>query len=204
MKLDFEVTPAVLVPNPDTEVLVSRAIGWARERSSQLRAADVGTGSGCIAVALAHYLPQARVWASDDDRAALEVAERNVAAHGLDDRVAVVHGDLLEPLPAELDLICANLPYLDAGQELPREVLAQPRHALFAEEGGAALVRRLLREAPSRLAAGGLLLLELDPTVADLLHADVSTYASHRWHRDLQGQVRVLEAVMPEAGHAQD
>jgi release factor glutamine methyltransferase len=175
-------------------VLVSRAIAWARERGGELRAADVGTGSGCIAVALAHYLPQARVWASDDDPAALEVASRNVATHGLTERVTVVHGDLLAPLPAELDLICANLPYLDPGDELPREVLAQPRHALFAEERGAALVRRLLREAPSRLAPGGLVLLELDPNVAGMLDAELPAYAGHRLHRDLQGQVRVLEA----------
>ena len=195
MKLDFEVTPEVLVPNPDTEVLVSRAIAWARERTGELRAADVGTGSGCIAVALAHYLPALRVWASDDDPAALEVATRNVAAHGLQDRVAILQGDLLEPLPPGLDLICANLPYLDAREQLPREVLAQPRHALFAEEAGAAVVRRMLREAPTHLASGGVVLLELDPHVADAVDAELGAYASHRLHRDLQGQVWVLEAT---------
>jgi release factor glutamine methyltransferase len=195
MKLDFEVTPEVLVPNPDTEVLVLRAIAWARERGGRRRVADVGTGSGCIAIALAHYVPELELWASEDDPAALAVAERNLAAHDLASRVAVVKGDLLEPLPGDLDLICANLPYLAEGSELPPEVLAQPQHALFADEAGASLVRRLLREAPAHLAVGGLVLLELDPRVADLVAGELDAYSSHRFHRDLQGQVRVLEAA---------
>jgi release factor glutamine methyltransferase len=194
MKLDFEVTPEVLVPNPDTEVLVLRGIAWARERGGALRVADVGTGSGCIAVALAHYVPELEVWASDDDPGALAVARRNLAAHGLESRVTVVQGDLLEPLPAGLDLICANLPYLAEGAPLPPEVVAQPRHALFALEAGSALVRRLLRDAPAHLAPGGLILLELDPGVAGAVVGELASYASHRFHRDLQGQVRVLEA----------
>src|SRR5919199_1986241 len=115
MKLEFQVTPAVLVPNPDTEVLVLRAIAWARERGGRVRVADVGTGSGCIAVAVAHYVPEAEVWASDDDPEALEVASANVRAHALDSRVTLLEGDLLAPLPSGLDLVCANLPYLDEG-----------------------------------------------------------------------------------------
>jgi release factor glutamine methyltransferase len=196
MKLDFEVTPDVLVPNPDTEVLVLRAIAWAQERGGALRVADVGTGSGCVAVALAHYVPELELWASDDDPAALAVAERNLAAHDLAARVAVVLGDLLEPLPGDLDLVCANLPYLAEGSALPPEVLAQPRHALFAAEGGSALVRRLLREAPRHLSQGGLVLLEVDPGVADAVADELQSYASHRFHRDLQGHVRVLEAAV--------
>lgn len=192
MKLDFEVTPAVLVPNPDTELLVERAVMWGRERGGPLRVADVGTGSGCIAVSVAHYLPQARVWAADDDPAALEVARRNVARHGLDERVALCRGDLLEPLPGELDLICANLPYVAEGAKLPAEVVAQPGHALFAPEGGAALVRRLLVEAPGRLAPQGAVLAEIGPGIEEAL--DLSGYAGHRFHRDLAGLTRMVEA----------
>jgi release factor glutamine methyltransferase len=197
MKLDFEVTPEVLVPNPDTEVLVLRAIAWARERRGPLRVADVGTGSGCIAVALAHYVPELELWASDDDPAALAVARRNLAAHGSASRVTVVQGDLLEPLPSDLDLICANLPYLAEGSQLPPEVVAQPGHALFAAEGGSALIRRLLRQAPGHLSAGGTVLVELDPAVAEAVAEELTPYATHRLHRDLQGQVRVLEASIP-------
>src|ERR1700704_5553462 len=83
MGLDFEVTPAVLVPNPDTEVLVQRAVELAREAKRPLRVADVGTGSGCIAIAVAHYAPNADIVASDVSPEALEVAGRNVEAHGL-------------------------------------------------------------------------------------------------------------------------
>ena len=89
MKLDFQVTPDVLVPNPDTEVLVLRAVEWAREHGGRVRVADVGTGSGCIAVAIAHYVPEAVVWGSDDAPAALRVAAANIAAHGLEDRVTL-------------------------------------------------------------------------------------------------------------------
>ncbi|HXM53790.1 MAG TPA: peptide chain release factor N(5)-glutamine methyltransferase [Candidatus Dormibacteraeota bacterium] len=194
MKLDFEVTPDVLVPNPDTEVLVQRAVAWARERGGPVRVADVGTGSGCIAVAVARYVPEASVWASDDDPAAVAVAERNVQAHGLADRVTVAEGDLLAPLPDALDLVCANLPYVAEGAALPAEVLAQPAHALFAAEGGAALIKRLLGAAPSRLVPGGVLLAEIDPSLCDVLLGGLEGYAGHRFHRDLGGHLRVLEA----------
>jgi release factor glutamine methyltransferase len=194
MKLDFLVTPDVLVPNPDTEVLVQRAVAWVREQGRAVRVADVGTGSGCIAVAVAHYAPQATVWAGDDDPAAVALAERNVREHGLGDRVTVVRGDLLAPLPGGLDLVCANLPYVGEGTELPPEVLAQPGHALFAAEGGAALIRRLLGEAPARLVPGGALLAEIDPSLRDALLGGLEGYAGHRFHNDLGGRQRVLEA----------
>jgi release factor glutamine methyltransferase len=194
MKLDLEVTPAVLVPNPDTEVLVQRAVSWARERGGPVRVADVGTGSGCIAVAIGHYVPAATIFASDDDPAALAVAERNVAAHGLGDRVTLLQGDLADPLPRDLDLICANLPYVAEGTVLPPDVLAQPAHALFAGEGGAALIRRLLGAAPGRLRPGGALLAEIDPSLHDALLGGLEGYAGNRFHRDLGGHLRVLEA----------
>ncbi|MBO0687198.1 MAG: peptide chain release factor N(5)-glutamine methyltransferase [Candidatus Dormibacteraeota bacterium] len=194
MKLDFQVTPEVLVPNPDTETLVLRAIEWCRERGGPVRVADVGTGSGCIAVALAHYRPEATVCASDDSPAAVEVAERNVRRHGLEDRVKVCRGDLLEPHEQGIDLVCANLPYVDPEASLPPEVRAQPEHALLAAEGGTALVRRLLVGAPARLAGGGAVLVEIDPGQQDAFGDELASYAGHRLHRDLGGRVRVLEA----------
>jgi release factor glutamine methyltransferase len=194
MKLDFEVTPEVLVPNPDTEILVQRAVSWARERGGPVRVADVGTGSGCIAVAVATYVPEALVWASDDDPAAVAVAERNVRAHGLADRVTVLEGDLVAPLPDGLDLVCANLPYVAEDAQLPPEVLAQPKHALFAAEGGAALIKRLLGAAPAKLVAGGVLLAEIDLSLHESLLGGLEGYAGHRFHRDLGGHLRVLEA----------
>ncbi len=197
MKLDFEVTPDVLVPNPDTEVLVQRAVAWARERTAvggSVRVADVGTGSGCIAVAIAHYVPEAVVWAGDIDERALAVAARNVRAHELEGRVTLVHGDLLAPMPDGLDLICANLPYVAAGTSLPAEVAAQPAQALFAGDGGAALVQRLLGDAPAKLAQGGVVFAEIDPSLEERLLGALEGCSGHRFHRDLGGGVRVLEA----------
>jgi release factor glutamine methyltransferase len=194
MKLDFEVTSDVLVPNPDTEVLVLRAIEWCRARGRPTQVADVGTGSGCIAVALAHYVPEAAVCATDDSSAALAVADRNVRRHRLEARVRLCQGDLLDPLPEGLDLVCANLPYVTQEAPLPAAVLAQPSHALLAGEGGTALVRRLLAEAPPKLSGGGCVLAEIDPAQRDAFEGQLAAYAGHRLHKDLGGRVRVLEA----------
>jgi release factor glutamine methyltransferase len=195
MGLDFVVTPAVLVPNPDTEVLVQRAVELAREANRTLRIADVGTGSGCIAIAIAHYAPNVEVVASDVAQNALEVAAQNVAAHSLGDRVKLVCGDLMDPFTGSFDIVCANLPYVAAGSHLAPEVVAQPAGALYAGEKGSALVARLLDEAPGRLSAGGRVLAELDPSIALLLvEAAGRKFAGHRIHRDLAGHERVLEA----------
>jgi release factor glutamine methyltransferase len=195
MGLDFEVTPDVLVPNPDTEVLVQRAVTLAREIERAMRVADVGTGSGSIAVAIAHYAPNTEVWATDISREALAVAERNVARHHVGDRVHLACGDLMQPLAGDFDLVCANLPYVSAGARLPAEVVAQPARALYAGEGGAALVGRLLDEAAGHLRAGGHVLAELDPSIAAALQEQAArNFKSHRLHRDLGGHERVLEA----------
>jgi len=195
MGLDFEVTRDVLVPNPDTEVLVQRAVAIARESERPLRVADVGTGSGCIAIAVAHYAANTDVWASDVSRDALEVAARNVATHRLADRVHLVQGDLMSAMTGEFDLVCANLPYVAAGAVLPAEVAAQPAGALYAEDGGAALVTRLLTATSARLMPGGRVLAELDPSIATaVVETAGRNFAGHRLHRDLGGHDRVLEA----------
>jgi release factor glutamine methyltransferase len=195
MGLDFAVTPAVLIPNPDTEVLVQRAVELARQAGGPVRVADVGTGSGCIAISIAHYAPNVQVVASDVDPLALEVAARNVAAHGLDDRIQLVCGDLMAPFTGSFDLVCANLPYVAAGSTLAAEVVAQPARALFADKQGAALVDRLLAEAPARLNPGGRALAELDPSIAaSAIEVANQGFAGHRIHSDLAGRQRVLEA----------
>ena len=195
MGLDFSVTPAVLIPNPDTEVLVQRAVELAREVGRPFRVADVGTGSGCIAIAIAHYAPNAEIVASDVSPEALEVAARNVAAHNVADHVQLVCGDLMAPLTGTFDLVCANLPYVALGSRLALEVVAQPARALYAEQQGSALVTRLLAEAPARLNADGRVLAEVDPSIA-LRAVDTANrnFAGHRIHRDLAGHERVLEA----------
>ncbi|HEY0829569.1 MAG TPA: peptide chain release factor N(5)-glutamine methyltransferase [Candidatus Dormibacteraeota bacterium] len=195
MGMDFEVTPEVLVPNPDTEVLVQRAVAIAREAQGVCRVADVGTGSGCIAIAVAHYASNAEVWATDVSGEALAVAARNVTRHGLEARVHLERGDLMQPLAGAFDLVCANLPYVAAGTPLPAEVTAQPARALYAEDGGAALIDRFLDEAPARLARGGRVLAELDPSIVEAVSQSVArNYSGYKVHRDVNGRERVLEA----------
>jgi release factor glutamine methyltransferase len=195
MALDFEVTRDVLVPNPDTEVLVQRAVAIARDAGGPLRAADVGTGSGCIAIALAHYAANVEVWAGDISEAALAVAARNVRKHGLDERVHLSCGDLMQPISGEFDLVCANLPYVRKGVDLAPEVTAQPAVALYASQEGTELVVRLLREVAPRLRPHGRVLAELDPAIAPAaVAATDGAYAGHRLHRDLGGHERVIEA----------
>jgi release factor glutamine methyltransferase len=194
MGLDFVVTPAVLVPNPDTEILVQRAVELAREAGRALRIADVGTGSGCIAIAIAHYAQNAEVVASDVAQDALDVAAQNVATHGLGDRVKLICGDLMAPFTGSFDIVCANLPYLAAGSRLAPEVVAQPAAALYADKQGSALIARLLDEAPARLNAGGRVLAELDPSITASVVDAAKQFAGHRIHRDLAGHERVIEA----------
>jgi release factor glutamine methyltransferase len=194
MALDFLVTPDVLVPQPDTEVLVQRAVEWGRARAAggkPLRFADVGTGSGCIAVSVAHYLPAAVIDATDLSPAALVVAAANVSRHGAKDRIRLLEGDLAAPLAGPYDAILANLPYLWESAVLPVEVTAQPASALF---GGAELINRLLAAAPALLAPDGIALLEVDPSVAGALA--VSGFAGWKLLKDLGGHDRVLEAWM--------
>ncbi len=195
MALDFEVTPAVLVPNPDTEVLVQRAVSIARQASRALRVADIGTGTGCIGIAIAHYAPEVEVWATDISDEALEVASRNVGRHGLESRVHLACGDLLDPLIGSFDLVCANLPYVAPGSHLPPEVTAQPAGALFAGRDGAELVLRLLEAAPARLNPGGRLLAEVDPRIVPAVTAAARrAFSHHDVLSDLGGRERVVEA----------
>ncbi len=160
---DLIVTPAVLIPRPETEHLVESALAWVQGRAG-LRIADIGTGSGAIAVTLAAHLPDAQVWAADVSPEALAVARQNAARYNLLDRIVFAPGDLLEPLreSGPFDLIAANLPYIPCA-ELDTLAVArhEPRLALDGGADGLDLIRRLLAEVPGVLAAHGLLLLEI-------------------------------------------
>jgi release factor glutamine methyltransferase len=150
----------VMVPRSATEQLVREAISRLGDRPAVV--ADVGTGSGAIAVALAQAAPQVHVWATDTSRAAVELARANVRRYGLSARVDVVEGDLLDPVPGELDLIVANLPYLPRAERSRYGNLAgEPQGALFAAGDGLGPYRRLLDVSRSRLRAGGTLLIQL-------------------------------------------
>jgi release factor glutamine methyltransferase len=163
MGLVFRVTPAVLIPRLDTEVLVQAAL--ARLGAGPVRAADIGTGSGAIAVALAALRPAAAVVAVDVSAEALAVAQENAARNGVADRVEFRQGDLLAPLGSEpFDAILSNPPYIDEAEwaELMPEVHAwEPKGALTPGPDGLVFYRRLAAEAPSRLRPGGFLAVEV-------------------------------------------
>jgi len=158
----FKITSHVLIPRPETEHLVEAALDWAKDRGA-VRIVDVGTGSGIIAVTLAAHLPKARVIATDVSHAALVVARCNSdPGSGDGANLDFVQADLLAPLRGSLDVICANLPYIATGEMNILEVAHfEPHVALDGGADGLVLIRRLLEQAPSRLATPGLLLLEI-------------------------------------------
>lgn len=154
----------VMTPRPTSEGLVAEAAR--RVRGGRRRVADVGTGSGAIAIAIASTCPEAEVWATDNDGAAVLLARTNVARYGLGRRVFVRHGDLLEPVPKQLDVIVANLPYLPeaAAADYP-DLRGEPAGAVFAAGDGLDPYRRLVDAAGRWLARDGTLLLQLDGRV---------------------------------------
>ncbi|MEK7771092.1 MAG: peptide chain release factor N(5)-glutamine methyltransferase [candidate division NC10 bacterium] len=197
--LRIRVTPDVLIPRPETEGLVE----WAVEILAPLDgpvAADVGTGSGAIACALAAACPALEVLAIDSSLAALAVAAGNVRAAGLSARVRLVAGDLLAPLASlagGLDMIVSNPPYLPTGAipSLPREVAGfEPRLALDGGPDGLRVIRRIVAEAPGLLRSGGTLLMEIGEEqaglVASLMAAEGFSRIAAR--RDLRGVERFI------------
>jgi release factor glutamine methyltransferase len=219
--LEFEVTPAVLIPRPETEHVVEVALERLGERgikinmktgtpSPMLHIADVGTGSGCLAVALAHDLPHASVIATDISAPALEVARRNGARHQVSDRIRFVQANLLEGVsapppvtgdpPAGFDLIVSNPPYiahLDAAS-LPTEVRDhEPRSALFGGPTGVEIYARLIEQAGAQLRSGAVLVLELGYNSADAVRTMLDAerrWANIRITNDLAGIPRVIAA----------
>ena len=208
--LEFEVTPAVLIPRPETEhvVEVSLARLGRRKNSLPLRIADVGTGSGCLAIALAHELPGAEVVATDISAAGLEVARRNAARHGAGERIEFVECHLLDAFltswpdssGARFDLIVSNPPYVarSEAEELPREVLEhEPATALFGGERGDEIYAPLAVQAAKLLEQGGVLVLELGYNMSIAVGALFEP--ARGWIRvsiteDLAGIPRVLAA----------
>jgi release factor glutamine methyltransferase len=199
MSLDLLVTPAVMIPRPETELLVEAALkrldsipGGERGRAPLVL--DVGTGSGAIALAMAAGRTDCRVVATDASAEALEVARQNVQRLEMQDRVELRHADLVEGIDEEFDLVLANLPYIDP--DWPEAVTAEvagsePALSLYAGKDGLDLFRRLLPELP-RLAPAGVALLEFDPRQRDALHQLASGVGTLEVLQDLAGRDRVL------------
>ncbi len=160
--LTFTVTPDVLIPRPETETLVEAALDWVQAHPDAV-AVDVGTGSGCIAAALAVQAPSLRLYATDISPAALRVARANAERHNVAERITFLEGDLLAPLPEPVGLIVSNPPYVadDEWDALPLSVQQEPRLALLSGADGLDAIRRLLAQAQTRLQPGGLMLIEI-------------------------------------------
>lgn len=195
---DLAVTPDTLVPRPETELLVELSIGEARRLNvahAALRIADIGTGTGAIAIALAASLAGCVVYATDLSAAALAVAARNVARHDLTERVRLLHGDLLTPLPEPVHLIVSNPPYTILEAVEPNVRAHEPRLALDGGPDGAAIYRRLLATARERLIPGGAILLEIGAWQGELvagLVREALPGATVTVHQDLAGLDRVV------------
>ena len=201
--LDFDITPDVLIPRPETELLVEKAIVWLQESKVRRTIADIGTGSGAIAVSLAVNVPDADILATDISPKALQVAKRNAEKLGVGKNIEFVECDLLpnkstfnnNHLP--FDLICANLPYIPT-QTLSRLPVfgREPTVALDGGADGLGLFRRLLNIAPDWLAPNALILLEIEATlgvqVLNLAY-DMFGQAEINLHQDLTGRDRLLE-----------
>lgn len=161
--LVFSLTPQVLIPRPETELLVDEALKWLGAARPNRLACDVGTGSGCIAVTLAAHFPDLHVLAVDISLAALQVAASNAERHSVSGQIDFLQNDLLKGIGGHFDLICANLPYIPSpvleGLAVSKK---EPQLALNGGLDGLDLIRKLLKGAPGKLTPGGLLLLEIE------------------------------------------
>lgn len=187
----------VMTPSPTTEALVDRAVECIGTRSVSV--ADVGTGSGAVALAIALRAPGARIWATDDSEAAVGLARANVARHGLQERVEVLLGDLLEPVPGELDLVVANLPYhAEARSRGPAAGACreEPEHAIYAPGDGLGFNRELIEACRTRLEARGNLVIQLYGSVLSARHGELDQLLREIEARAAEGwEARVAAAA---------
>jgi len=201
--LDLIVTPAVLIPRPETEHVIETVLklndgGRASSPGSLLRIVDVGTGSGCIALALAKELPHAEIHATDISPAALEIARTNAARHQLEKHIRFRQTDLLQGFDhAAFDFVVSNPPYVGESEEdqVQLEVRKfEPRNAVFAGTTGVEVIERLIPQAHAALKPGGWLIIEISGTIADRVKLLLNRWNQVEITNDLQGIPRVISA----------
>jgi release factor glutamine methyltransferase len=163
MGLEFSISPSVLIPRPETEELVEIALHWLKANPNARKAIDIGTGSGCIATSIAHFMPSVSMIAIDTSWSALNVARHNFSKLQVSDRVQPICANLLDVFQTHFDLICANLPYIPTDQLKKLPVYRhEPTLALDGGPDGLSLIQALLENAPQYLSRNGLLLLETE------------------------------------------
>jgi len=204
--IDLFVDPRVLIPRPETEVLAEAAIefgrSWVALNQRRMLAADIGTGSGAIAIALATHVPDSKVYAVDISPDALEVASLNISRHGLNDRITPVQGNLLEQINQKLDLIVANLPYIPGGELAglqPEVRLYEPMPALDGGDRGTTVIEAMLRQAPGKIAPGGAIFLEIGAGQGKRLTAivrDILPGSDIEMIKDLAGIDRCMKVIL--------
>ena len=202
--LKILVRPGVMIPRPETELLIDQALLLSREMGERGGPviAEPGTGSGAISIVLATHLPTARIYATDISLEALRVARMNVNKFKVGDRVTLLEGDLLEPVPEPPSMIVANLPYIpsDRIHTLQPEIRWEPREALDGGRDGLDVIKRLLQQAQSKLRLGGGMLLEIDCIQGEALKEmaqEMFPGAESRVEKDLAGLDRVFCLRMP-------
>jgi release factor glutamine methyltransferase len=204
--MDLIVSPAVLIPRPETEHVVeavlelSRAETCEQSRSNPFRIVDVGTGSGCIALALAKEFPQAEIHATDISPAALEIARANAARLQVEHRIEFHDVDLLNGLKGKFDIVVSNPPYVGESESdtVQLEVRKyEPRKAVFAGPSGTELIERLIPEALDVLRTGGWLVIEISGTIAERVQALMRGWEEVEVIPDLQSIPRVVRARRP-------
>lgn len=196
--LEFEVTQDVLIPRPETEILVEAAVAMLSKFDSP-RFCEVGVGSGCISVSMLHSIKGATAVATDVSTPSLQVARRNAKKHGVDTRIDIIEADLFDSLDERFDVIVSNPPYVPESEiaDLQPEVRDyEPRRALTGGADGLDVVRRIATESPRRLRACGVLFIEIGydqaERVANLF--DKSVWGEIEFLRDLQSIERVVRA----------
>jgi release factor glutamine methyltransferase len=202
--LEFEVTPDVLIPRPETELLVEMAVEYAREMDAP-RILDIGVGSGCIIVSLLRMLPQASGVGADRSEAAIAIAGRNAEKHGVAERLELMSSDVFDGIPSRrFDLIVSNPPYVPAAEleSLQKELDFEPRNALTDGNDGLDIIRRIVAGAPDRLVSKGTLFIEIglgqDTEVSKMLRSDV--WGAVEVLPDLRGIPRVVRAMLKTLG----
>ena len=202
--LQFDITPDTLIPRPETELLVEKAIAWLQRKPAKRSVADVGTGSGAIAVSVALNVPDVKVLATDISSKALQVAKRNAEKFGVSDRVEFIECDLLpaqiENRKSSIDMICANLPYIPTSTLHGLPIYnREPTWALDGGEDGLDPFRKLLKLLPEWLAPDGMMLFEVESThgrQALNLARDMFPKAEIHLLQDLTGRDRLLEIAL--------
>jgi release factor glutamine methyltransferase len=197
MGLEFNVSPDVLIPRPETEELVEIALRWLKANPGAQRVIEIGVGSGCIAASIAHYMPLLSITAIDLSWPAIRIAQNNFINLKVADQIYPLCANLLKPVQAQFDLICANLPYIPTDQlkQLP-VYLHEPTLALDGGADGLHIIHSLLEDAPRCLAANGLLLMEIESSLGQQSTRLARQYfpqAEIELHHDLAGRPRIIK-----------